>query len=231
MLSLINCVSYYELKSNVAKEVGLFKKKNELKKYDFYTIKEFKKFIKCIDNEIYKQFFNLMFFTGTRPGEAMALKFSYITSKYISINKTIDEHHFNGIRHISSPKTFTSIRNIAIDKWLYKELIKLKKLYDKKYHIENADYFVFGGIKPLAPTGINRHKENACIRAKIRSIKLHEFRHSHATLLVNKKIMINEVSRRLGHSDISVTLNTYVHSDLKQEKRVIRTLKFLRLYL
>ena len=43
--------------------------------------------------------------------------------------------------------------------------------------------------------------------------------------------MINEISRRLGHSDVSITLNTYIHTDLKQEKRVNRTLNFLRLKL
>lgn len=46
---------------------------------------------------------------------------------------------------------------------------------------------------------------------------------------VENKMMINEISRRLGHSDVSITLNTYVHTNKEQEKRVINTLNSLRL--
>ena len=50
-------------------------------------MKEFKKFIKCVDNNVYKQFFYLMYFTGTRPGEAVALKFSDLYFNEISLIK------------------------------------------------------------------------------------------------------------------------------------------------
>lgn len=123
-----------------------------------------------------------------------------------------------------------SYRKIKIDKKLYKDLIKLKKYYIKKYNIKNYDYFLFGGLKPLAPTTINRYKEKACNKANLRKIKLHEFRHSHTSLLINNNILIHEISKRLGHSDISITLNTYTHAEKKQEKRVIKTLNRLRLF-
>ena len=222
------CTKFLGLKENIAKKVGCFKKLNERKKeQDFYNYKEFKKFIKYINENIYKQFFILMFFTGVRPGEAMALKFSDLNKYYIDINKTISEH---GKREINSPKTLTSYRKISIDKRLYKELINLKNEYNKKYNYKNYDYFIFGGIKPLSPTSINRRKEKACKLANIRKIKLHEFRHSHATLLLNKKILIHEISKRLGHSDVSITLNTYTHTSEIQEKRVIKTLSSIRLF-
>ena len=96
------------------------------------------------------------------------------------------------------------------------------------YNKSNFDYFIFGGIKPLAPTTINRYKVKACQKANLRPITLHQFRHSHATLLVNNNVLINEVSRRLGHSNVSITLNTYVHTDSGQEKRVYNTLNSLR---
>lgn len=221
------CIRFYDLDKNVARLVGSYKYKNEIKVTKFYTIKEFKKIIKHVDNNIYKQFFNLMFFTGTRPGEAMALRFSDLSNRIIFINKTIDEH---GNRFVNRPKTKSSIRKIEIDKKLYKDLLKLKQYYIKKYNDKNYDYYIFGGMKPLSPTTINRYKIKACKLANIFPIKLHEFRHSHATLLVQKKIMINEVSRRLGHSDVTITLNTYTHTDKMQEKRVVKTLNFLRFF-
>lgn len=66
--------------------------------------------------------------------------------------------------------------------------------------------------------------------ANLPKIKLHEFRHSHATLLVSKKIMIKEVSRRLGHSNCKITLDVYTHATKEHEKRVLKTLNFIRFF-
>lgn len=219
------CCNCGYLQYNVASQVGSFKKKYEIDKVDFYTLKEFKHFIKFVDNNIYKQFFNLMFFTGTRPGEAMALKFSDLSKGYISINKTISSH---GNRDIGTPKTNSSVRKIRIDKHLERDLLKLHKYYIENYNSSNVDYFIFGGIKPLSPTTINRYKIKACEKAKLRPITLHQFRHSHATLLLHRGILIHEISRRLGHSKVSTTLDIYTHTNLTQEKRVTRTLNFIR---
>ena len=219
------CSLFYNFDKNIISKVGNFKKKYEENKRDFYNLREFKLFIKYVDNNVYKQFFNFMFFTGTRPGEAMALKFSDLQGDYVYITKTISEH---GNREIDTPKTNSSVRKIRIDKFLKNDLLNLKKYYTKLYNKSNFNYFVFGGIKPLAPTTINRYKFKACEKAKLRPITLHQFRHSHATLLLHNGIIINEISRRLGHSNVSTTLNVYTHTDLTQEKRVWNTLNSLR---
>lgn len=218
------CRIFHNFDKTIISNVGCFKKKYEKKKHDFYNIKEFNKFIKGFDNEIYKQFFNLLFFTGVRPGEAIALQFSDLNNGYITISKTMNEH---GKREISTPKTVSSIRKIRIDKKLEKDILHLKEIYKKEYPINN-DLFIFGGKKPLSPTTINRYKIKACEKTGIRPITLHQFRHSHATLLLDKGIMINEVSRRLGHSKTSTTLDIYSHTDLTQEKRVLDTLNSVR---
>lgn len=220
-------IKFQNIKKNIPRIVGNFKLKKEIHVYNTYNYKDFKKFIKYVDNNIYKQFFNFMFFVGTRPGETMALKFSDLNNYIISINKTMDEH---GNREVDTPKTFTSIREIQIDRKLNKDLIKLKKYYIKKYNNKKIDYYIFGGIKPLSPSTINRHKIKACNKANLKPIKLHEFRHSHATMLVEKNIMIKEISRRLGHSNTNITLNTYTHTNKEQEKKVIKTLNSIRLF-
>ena len=223
------CILFYGLNTNIAKKVGCFKLKNVKTKHDFYTLKEFKKFIKCFDNEVYKQFFNLMFFTGTRPGEAMALRFSDLSYCSISINKTISEHSFNGHRVVDDPKSICSYRFVSIDKKLYKSLINLKKLYIKKYNDLNFDYYIFGGKIPLSPTSINRYKKKACVFANIRPIKLHEFRHSHASLLNSLSVSVNDIKDRLGHEDVKITSSVYIHSTDKNKKRITRILNLLRL--
>ncbi len=218
------CHIHYSFDKRVLLDVGCFKKKYEEKKVDFYNQKEFNQFIRCVKDEVYKQFFNLMFYTGTRPGEAMALKFSDLSDGYINISKTIESH---GKREIGTPKTISSNRRIKIDKILEKDLVQLRKKYVERYKCDK-DFFIFGGIKPLSPTTINRRKLSACKESGIRPITLHQFRHSHATLLLQHGIMINEVSRRLGHSKVSTTLDVYTHTDLSQEKKVYNTLCSLR---
>lgn len=218
------CKLFYAFDKKIISNVGSFKKKYEENKHDFYTLKEFKHFIKYVDDEIYKQFFNLMFYTGARPGEAMALKFKDIKNGYITISKTINSH---GNRELGTTKTSSSNRTVRIDKVLERDLLNLKNIYSKKYEF-NDDFFVFGGIKPLSATTINRRKKKACEKANIRPITLHQFRHSHATFLLQKGIMVNEVSKRLGHSKTSTTLDIYSHTDLTQEKRVFDTLNSVR---
>lgn len=219
------CCDFYNLKDNPVSHVSNFRTDIEEIKHDFYTLDEFNIFIKCVDDMIYKQFFTLMFFTGLRPGEAMALKFSDLSDNYLSINKNLTT---KGGRTLDSPKNRSSIRIIKIDNILKKDILKLKQYYEKKYNADVKDYFIFGGNNPLTPSTINRRKKEACLKANIRPIKLHEFRHSHATLLLQNGMLINEVSRRLGHSKVSTTLNVYTHTDLSQEKRVFNTLNSMR---
>lgn len=220
------CVSNNWLGYNYLRNIGPFKVHYEEDKHDFYTLKEFNQFLKGFDAKdfIYKTFFTFMFFSGTRPSEAMALKFSDLKGNYVFINKTIHRH---GLREFDTPKTHSSIRKILLDDKMVYELLDLKDYYDLKYG-KGVDYFIFGGLKPLSCTSVDRHKNMACDKANIRRITVHQFRHSHATLLLQNGMLINEVSRRLGHSKVSTTLNIYTHTNDEQEKRVQGTLNSLR---
>lgn len=215
------CVDNNYIEFNYLKIIGKFKKRTETKKYDFYTYDEFLQFISGFDNLIYKSYFEFLFFTGVRPSEAMALKFTDIVDNRVIINKSIQR---KGKRCLETPKNVSSNRVILIDNHLKRVL---NELY-KSYKVNNRDLFVFGGYSPLSPTTIDRYKIKACNKSNIRPITQHQFRHSHATLLLSKGIMINEVSKRLGHANTSTTLDIYTHTNLMQEKRVVRLLSFLR---
>lgn len=216
------CIDTDLIKHNYLKDLGNFRNKIELNNSDFYTLKEFKRFIRGFDkeDEIYKQFFTLLFFTGLRPGEAMALKFTDLKGNYLTINKNIQS---KGHRKLETPKNQSSIRTIQIDKRTLKGILKLKKLYSNF----KEDFFIFGGSKPLSQSTVDRRKKKACLKSNIKVITQHQFRHSHATLLLNNGISITEISRRLGHSRTSTTLDIYSHTNLEQEKRVLSKLNLL----
>lgn len=224
------CIKFGYLEKNVASIVGNFKNNYQLdKNVDFFTLDEFKKFISVADNFIYKALFDVLFFTGIRIGEALALTFDDFNNNTITVNKTISKEFYNGKRIVTTPKTKKSIRTILIDKELSNELNVLHQHYNKLYpNLVNSNFYIFGGIKPLANTTVERYKNKYCDNAKVKRIRLHDFRHSHATLLISNNVPISAVTERLGHSNISTTLNVYTHFVKKDELKVVETLNSLR---
>lgn len=201
---------------NSLRDIGSFPKKIEQKNTDFYTLDEFNQFIKYVYDLTYKVYFEVLFYSGLRPSEAMALNFNDIHKYYIDINKSLNRH---GSREVDTPKNQSSIRKVKIPKFLYKDIMSL--------YCGSDDLFVFGGHKPLSPTTIDRIKKKACDIANLRVITQHQFRHSHATYLLSKNIPINLISARLGHSSIDTTCKVYLHKDLSQEKRIDKLFSFL----
>lgn len=156
----------------------------------------------------------------------MALTWNDFINDTLDIHKTILKEKKDGKYIVNTPKTLQSIRKVKIDKDLVLQLQKLKKFYQSCIDFED-NWYIFGRINPLAPTTIDRKKDKYCALANVRQIRLHDFRHSHATLLLNQNISIMAISKRLGHADYSTTLNVYAHMLPDEEKRVLTTLESL----
>lgn len=199
-------VKYYNVDKNYARLEGNFKNNELNKNGNIWTIEEFNQFINSIDDLYYKILFKLLFFTGMRKGELLALKWEDIdfNNKTISINKTITREH-----EIQTPKTHTSNRIISISDNLINELSKLKHDHE----------FIFD----ISFTQLKRKKDYYCNLSGVKQIKIHEFRHSHACLLFTNKIELEDISYRLVHSSISMTMTTYLKYIPKNEKRVLET--------
>lgn len=209
------CCLFYKLDNNVAKMVGNFKNKESEEKGNIWSIDEFNMFINKVDKTMYKIIFKLLFYTGIRKGELLALKVNDIdiSNNKININKTITRNHI-----LQSPKTKSSNRIISINYSLSKEL----KNYINDLNLKNND-FLFN----ISFSDLKRKKDYYCDKANVKKIKIHEFRHSHACLLFNNDVPIDEISFRLGHSKISMTTDIYLKYLPKKEKRVLNTLNSL----
>jgi len=204
------CVMYSYIPFNFLKEINPFPKKIEVKTYTTYNIRQLYKFIYYLDDFVIKQYFNFMYFYGTRPGEAMALKFIDIKFNIVRIIHNLQR---KGKRELDTPKNQSSLRAFKVSLIQVFRFYLLKRYYKKIYGNFSDDYFVFGGIKPLSPTTIDRHKELAIKKAKLPYITQHEFRHSYCTRLIHKKVSIDKVSRSMGHSKVSTTLDIYLHQE------------------
>lgn len=224
MVSILNyAMEFYGLESNIAIKIGNFSKKNYIRKVNYWTYEEYCEFIKVVNDNIYNALFRVLYFTGMRLGEALALNWKDLKENKININKSLSKEKRDDEYIISSPKTKSSIREILIDKTTKKTLNDLKEYY-KNYIGFSEEWFIFGGIKPLSQSTIGRKKNDYCKIANVKQIKIHDFRHSHASLMVSKGVPITALAKRLGHSDTNMTLNTYSHFIPTDEDKAINIL-------
>ena len=217
-------------------KVGNFKAPFETKKeMQYYTADEFKKFIQKAKEEAiqsenngymnkwhYYVFFNIAFYTGLRKGEIHALQWTDIKDGYLSVTKSIAQKLKGGDR-ITPPKNRSSIRTIQMPEPLIQIL---NEHYErcKSIIVFNDSYYITGGERPLRDTSIQNELKKYAKLANVKAIRVHDFRHSHASLLANEGINIQEIARRLGHSKINITWETYAHLYPREEERAINIL-------
>lgn len=115
------------------------------------------------------------------------------------------------------PKNATSVREISLDK----SLIGLLKNKHKMIGGYSENFIVFGATKYLADETVRRHQRKYTQLANVKNIRLHDFRHSHASWLINNGANIVLVAKRLGHKDTQMTLNTYTHLFPNQEHEIL----------
>lgn len=195
----------------------------------YYTPEEFKKYINQALNHCntitdwgYYVFFNIAFYTGMRKGEINALKWSDIEGNLIHVRRSIAQK-LKGADRETAPKNKSSYRTLQIPSPLIK-ILEEHKLRQKQTKGFTDDYRVCGGINCLRDTSLANKNIQFATEAELPVIRIHDFRHSHASLLANNGINIQEIARRLGHSKIEITWNTYSHLYPKEEERAIEIL-------
>lgn len=196
-------IKYYGLQKNPVRIAGNIGK-SKRDSMQFWTVREFNTFKNALPPQsVAYLVFNLLFYTGMRIGELLALTFADIdeTAKTIQINKTYAR--IKGIDYIQNPKTAKSNRVIPIPPFLVDMIKEYKKtLYKPK---NNERIFEF------SKEWLNKSMKIACLKTGVKKIRIHDLRHSHASLLIDMGFSPLLIRERLGHEDIQTTLNTYSH--------------------
>lgn len=169
--------------------------------------------------------------SGMRIGEVCALKWEDLDMEkgVIVVTKTIQRIYVcdETPRHtevlIGTPKSKDSIREIPMTKELLRMVRPLKKLVNPSY------YVVTNSPVPVEPRTYRNRYNRLIKNLGLPKLKFHGLRHSFATRCIESRCDYKTVSVLLGHSDISTTLNLYVHPDMEQKQKcveqMIRTLK------
>ncbi|VGR10205.1 DNA integration/recombination/inversion protein [Streptococcus pyogenes] len=217
---------------NSARDIILPRKQpNAKKKVKFIDPSDLKSFLEYLETSQHKRYnlyfdavlYQLLLSTGLRIGEACALEWGDIDLENgtIAINKTYNKN----LKFLSTAKTQSGNRVISVDKKTLRSL--------KLYQMRQRQLFNEVGARVLevvfaTPT---RKYFNASVRqsaldtrckeAGIERFTFHAFRHTHASLLLNAGISYKELQYRLGHANISMTLDTYGHLSKDKEKEAV----------
>ena len=170
----------------------------------------------------------IMLSTGLRIGEVCGLRWQDIDFKNntISVNQTLI--YIGGKIQFKDPKTKGSIRTISVPTELMDKLKKWKATHNEyrlSSILEYEDIVCLNKrLGPFVPTILRRAWKNFTEKNNIRYIRIHDLRHTHATLLVLSGTDFKTISDRLGHTDIQITLNRYSHvlkeMDLKASENI-----------
>lgn len=196
-------IRFYKLRTNPARIVGSMGKKNA-DSFDFYTQDEFDTFIKAFDNDATLEIiFTIMFYTGIRLGELLALK--PIDFDFNKNTMIIDENlqRVNGETIIQQPKTNSSIRSITLPEGLS---LKIHEYINGIKYIKKND-LIFNVSKSHLGLSMTRGAK----KAGLKRIKVHSLRHSHASHLIELKFPPMVISERLGHTNTKQLFEIYGH--------------------
>ena len=219
--SIINYAKrFYDLNTNPCGKAGTIGKA-KAEEMDYWTYDEYIAFREGVkDKPLSYICFEVLYWTGMREGELLALSPADIDldNKIISINRTYQR--IGGKDVFTSPKTRKSKRKIPIPDFLCQELSD----YIQSRYMLDADERQF----PVTKSYLSHEMIRGCKITGAKKIRIHDIRHSHASLLINQGCDALMLADRLGHEKISTTLNTYSHLFPHKQQELMHSLESLQ---
>ena len=219
--SIINYAKrFYDLNTNPCGKAGTIGK-TKAEEMDYWTYDEYIAFREGVkDKSLSYICFEVLYWTGMREGELLALSPADIDldNKTISINRTYQR--IEGKDVFTSPKTRKSKRKIPIPDFLCQELSD----YIQSRYMLDADERLF----PITKSYLSHEMIRGCKNTDVKKIRIHDIRHSHASLLINQGCDALMLADRLGHEKVSTTLNTYSHLFPHKQQELVHSLESLQ---
>ncbi len=209
-------IRFYGLTKNPVVVCGPFgKKKADAMK--FWTRDEFRRFMECVKKPAARLAFELLFWTGMRSGELLALTLADVDFERSRISITKTAAQVKGETVINPPKTPKSERVVSVPRFVL-ALVRdyADRLVDYEPH-ERLFYFTKHFLTYEMDAG--------CKASGVKRIRVHDLRHSHASLLIELGFSPLLVSERLGHESVQTTLETYSHLYPNKQEEVVSRLE------
>lgn len=210
---------FYDLNTNPCGQAGSIGQA-KAEEMDYWTYDEYVAFREGIkDKPLSYICFQVLYWTGMREGELLALTAADINldTKQIDINKTYQRLHGEDI--ITTPKTRKSKRKVPIPDFLCQEL---QEYMDSRYMLAPNER-----LFPITKSFLSHEMERGCKKTGVKRIRIHDIRHSHASLLINQGCDALILADRLGHEKVSTTLNTYSHLFPHKQQELVSNLEQL----
>ena len=219
--SIINYAKrFYDLNTNPCGKAGTIGKA-KAEEMDYWTYDEYIAFREGVkDKPLSYICIEVLYWTGMREGELLALSPADIDldNKTISINRTYQR--IEGKDVFTSPKTRKSKRKIPIPDFLCQELSD----YIQSRYMLDADERLF----PVTKSYLSHEMIRGCKNTGVKKIRIHDIRHSHASLLINQGCDALMLADRLGHEKVSTTINTYSHLFPHKQQELVHSLESLQ---
>jgi integrase len=214
-------VKEYGMKQNPCKITGPIGKE-KADEMAYWTLEQFNAAMAVEESPLYQAAFKTLYWTGMRLGEFSALTPADILKvagkdgsvRYV-IRITKEYEFVNGQAYIQTPKTRKSKRDIEIHKALYDEIMD----YIDLVHLKDYERICL-----YTKAALNKELHKLAALAGVPDIHVHGLRHSHSAFMIEKKVDIATISRRLGHDNINTTLGTYGHMYPDKDHEVASTI-------
>ena len=209
---------YLQVNPFVIPKVSRIEQKKEMQ---VWSVDEFNQFISVVEDLKWKAVFTTLYYSGLRIGELIALNVEDYDGFNLIVNKSYDSHH-----HVSTtPKTKNSYRSVALNKATRALIDELIGIYIT-YKIDVSKQPLFNFNSRLATTTIEERKNRYCKLAEVKQIKIHEFRHSHVSLLISLGFSPFDIANRLGHT-VTMVNEVYGHLFDKSQSNIVSALNNL----
>jgi integrase len=182
----------------------------------FWQPAEVRRFRKAVEGHRLEAFFVLSLSTGMRFGEVAGLRWSDLNPSSLTVRQIVTQGA-HGRNHTGTPKTPGSARTISLDADTLLLLVAHRQRLEREREAAPRGWTEHGLVfpastgRPLYITNVRKSFHLICKTARVPIIRLHDLRHTYASLAIASGMDVRKLANRLGHKRPSITLDTYSH--------------------